>query len=134
MIYLELAHVLSLHTDVIRQSGGAMGVRDLGALQSALAQPRMTFGGNDVYPSLIDKAAALAFSLVMNHPFVDGNKRVGQMAMEAMLLLNGFEVDAPVDEQESVFLRLAAGQLTREQFVDWLTRHVVPHEAARKDS
>jgi death-on-curing protein len=65
----------------------------------------MTFGGADVYPSLIEKAAALAYSLVMNHPFVDGNKRVGQMAMEATLLRNGFEVYAPVDDQESASSR-----------------------------
>src|SRR5436190_12521130 len=99
MIYLELAHVLSLHTGLVQQSGGATGVRDLGALQSAVAQPRVTFGGADVYPSLIDKAAALAYSLVLNHPFVDGNKRVGQMAMEVMLLYNGFEIYAGTDDQ-----------------------------------
>lgn len=73
--YLGLVEVLSLHRQIIEQSGGALGVRDLGALQSALAQPRMTFGGEDLYPTLVDKAAAVGFSIVMNHPFVDGNKR-----------------------------------------------------------
>jgi len=134
MTYLEFAQDLSLHSGVIRQSGGAQGVRDLGALKSAVAQPRMTFGAADVYPSLIEKAAALAYSLVMNHPFVDGNKRVGHMAMEAMLLCNGFEVYAPIDDQESVFLKLAAGQFRREQLVDWLTRHVAPRGIEPKDS
>ena len=73
--YLTLVEVLNLHDQIIEQSGGALGVRDLSALESALAQPRMTFGGEDLYPTLVDKAAALGFSIIMNHPFVDGNKR-----------------------------------------------------------
>jgi death on curing protein len=98
-----------LHRQIIEQSGGALGVRDLRALESALAQPRMTFGGDDLYPTLVDKAAALGFSLVMNHPFVDGNKRTGHAAMETFLILNGLEISASVDEQEQVILSLASG-------------------------
>ena len=71
----------------------------------------MTFGGQELYPGLADKAAALGFSLVCNHPFVDGNKRVGHAAMETFLVLNGWELAAGVDEQEQVILRLAAGAL-----------------------
>ena len=117
---LSLAEVLELHRRIIERSGGAHGLRDLGALQSALAQPRMTFGGEDLYPTIIEKAAALGFSLVKNHPFLDGNKRIGHAAMETFLVLNGFEISAPVDEQERMVLSLAAGQLTRDQLVDWL--------------
>jgi death on curing protein len=65
--YLTLVEVLNLHRQIIEQSGGALGVRDLGALESALAQPRMTFGGEDLYPTLVDKAAAVGFSIIMNH-------------------------------------------------------------------
>jgi len=83
----------------------------------------MTFGG-DLYPSLLEKAAALCFSLVKNHPFVDGNKRVGHAAMETLLLLNGFEIEASTDEQEQLVLALAAGQLSREDLVAWLRAHV----------
>lgn len=71
-----------------------------GALESATAQPRMTFGGEDLYPDFPAKAAALAFSLINNHPLVDGNKRIGHAALETLLVLNGFELDAGVDEAE----------------------------------
>jgi death-on-curing protein len=124
MRHLSLAEVIDLHRMVIEQAGGSPGLRDLGALESAVAQPRMTFGGNDLYPSLIEKSAALCFSLVNNHPFVDGNKRVGHAAMETLLVLNGFEIDASTDEQEQLVLALAAGQLSREQLVGWLRGHV----------
>ncbi len=126
MIYLELLQVIALHAALIRATGGSPGLRDEGALDSALAQPRMTFGGAELYPTLVEKAAALAYSLALNHPFVDGNKRIAQAAMEAMLLFNGHEVAALVDDQEATFLALAAGSLSREDFTDWLARHVVP--------
>ena len=71
-----------------------MGVQNRGALESALAQPRMSFGGEELYPTLIEKASALGFMLIMNHPFLDGNKRVGHAAMETFLVLNGHEIDA----------------------------------------
>jgi death-on-curing protein len=80
----------------------------------------MTFDDRDLYPTLEIKAAALAYSLVMNHPFVDGNKRIGHAAMEVFLVLNDVELVASVDEQESVFLRLADGQISREQLTEWL--------------
>ncbi len=90
--YLTLIEVLHLHRQVINQSGGSLGVRDLGLLESAVAQPKMTFGGEDLYPTVIDKAAALAFSIIRNHPFVDGNKRTGHAAMETFLISNGTDV------------------------------------------
>lgn len=83
MRFLHLAEVIELHRLVIEETGGSPGIRDLGALESAMAQPRMSFGGEDLYPGLPEKVAALGFSLIRNHPFVDGNKRVGHAAMEA---------------------------------------------------
>jgi death-on-curing protein len=80
--YLTVEEVLELHRLALAQSGGLGGVLDLGGLDSALAQPKMTFGGQELFPTLAGKAAALGFSLVCNHPFVDGNKRVGHAAME----------------------------------------------------
>lgn len=124
MRYLSLEEVLELHRLVIAQSGGGSGIRDLKALDSALAQPRMTFGGADLYPTLADKAAALGFSLVMNHPFTDGNKRIGHAAAETFLVLNGHEIEASVDEQERVIFALAASELGREPFTAWLFDHV----------
>jgi death on curing protein len=123
MRFLTLIEVLELHRRIIEKSGGAFGIRDVGLLESAIAQPRMTFGGEDLYPSLLEKAAALGFSIIMNHPFVDGNKRIGHAAMETFLVLNGMEINASVDEQERVVLTIASGELKREAFVEWLQRN-----------
>ncbi|MGH7173190.1 MAG: type II toxin-antitoxin system death-on-curing family toxin [Gemmataceae bacterium] len=122
--YLTLEEILELHRLVLEQTGGLAGVRDLSGLESALAQPRMTFAGQQLYPSLAEKAAALGFSLVCNHPFVDGNKRVGHAAMETFLVLNGWELTAAVGEQEQVMLRLAAASLKREEFTTWVQSHL----------
>jgi death-on-curing protein len=124
MRYLTLGEVVELHRLILERTGGASGIRDLGALDSALAQPQATFGGQDLYPDLIEKAAALCFSLVQNHPFLDGNKRVGHAAMETFLILNGFEIDAGIDDQEKTVLELASGTLTRQGLVRWLRGHV----------
>lgn len=125
MRYLTLNETLELHRRVIAQSGGAPGVLDLGALESALAQPQMTFGGNDLYPTVVEKAAALGYSLIQNHPFVDGNKRVGHAAIEVFAILNGFEIIAPVDEQEQTILNAAAGKLTQSDLTAWVRDHLV---------
>ena len=124
MRHLTLNEVLDLYRQVMEQSGGAVGIRDLNALESAVAQPRMTFGGEELYPTVVGKASALGFSLVMNHPFVDGNKRIGHAAMETFLVLNGFEINASVDEQERIILQLAASDLDRDEFTKWLHAHI----------
>lgn len=121
--YLTLGEVVSLHRAVVAATGGADGIRDLAGLESALAQPKATFDG-ELYPTTIDKAGALAFSLAMNHPFVDGNKRIAHAAMAVFLELNGFSIEASVAEQESLMLDLAAAKLTREALTDWIADHV----------
>ena len=129
MRYLTFAELIELHRRIIEQSGGANGIRDLGLAESALAQPQMSFGGTELYPTLAEKAAALCFSLVMNHPFSDGNNRIGHAAMETLLVMNGFELNANVDDSESVILRLAAGELERTPFTEWVVKHVVDLES-----
>ena len=124
MRYLTLAEVLYLHFRVTEQSGGAGGVRDLGGVESAVAQPKMTFEGDELYPTIESKATALCFSLVMNHPFVDGNKRIGHAAMETFLVMNGYQLTADVDEAEKAILTLAAGDLSREDLLEWVTSHI----------
>jgi death-on-curing protein len=126
MRYLTLGEVVALHRAIVGTSGGPAGIRDLGALDAALAQPRASFAGSDLYPSLATKAAALALSLTLKHPFVDGNKRAGHAAMEVFLILNGYELAASVDEQERLMLDLAAGNVTREQLTDWIEEHMHP--------
>jgi death on curing protein len=123
MRYLTLIEVLELHCKIIGQSGGALGIRDVGLLKSAIAQPRMTFDGEELYPSLIEKASALGLSIIMNHQFVDGNKRTGHAAVETFLILNGIEISASVDEQEHLVLAIASGDIGREVFVDWLQKN-----------
>lgn len=128
--YLTLIEVLELHRRILGQSGGASGIRDIGLLESAIAQPRMTYGQQDLYPSLLKKAAALEYSMIMNHPFVDGNKRIGHAVMEIFLIFNGMEIDALVEEQEQLILAIAAGMLGRERLVEWLKQNTVPCSSA----
>jgi len=126
---ISLEVVLQLHHELIQRTGGSAGIRDLNGLKSALAQPRMTFGGQDLYPTLVEKAVALGFSLIQNHPFVDGNKRVGHAVMELFLFLHGFEIDASADEQETIILQVAASQLSRSGFVHWVEQHLKKKES-----
>ncbi|MEW5827949.1 MAG: type II toxin-antitoxin system death-on-curing family toxin, partial [Chloroflexota bacterium] len=86
---LTIAEVLEIYQRVMQQTGGLIGILDFGAFESAIAQPYMTFGGKELYPSLAEKAAAPGFSLIQNHPFADGNKRTGHAVMAMFLALNG---------------------------------------------
>src|SRR5262245_34919929 len=124
MRYLNAGEILEAHRQIIEATGGSHGYRDLGTLESAVAQPCMTFGGEDLYPTLAEKAGALGFSLIKNHPFVDGNKRIGHGATELFLFLNGHEIVADVNEQEETILALASGEMKREEFVAWLQNHI----------
>lgn len=112
----------------MKMTGGSAGVRDWGSLCSVVAQSRMSVQGEDLYPSVVQKAAALGFSLVMNHPMVDGNKRLGHAAMELFLMLNGREIKASADEQERIILQLVAGDLERSELVSWLKDHIVERQ------
>ena len=125
MRYLNLGEVLYIHDRIIKDTGGSHGIRNQGSLESALALPRQVFGETELYPSIIDKAAILCFSIINNHPFVDGNKRLGHAAMETFLVLNGMEISADIDEQEQTFLNLASGKMTREEFVLWLQNNMI---------
>jgi death-on-curing protein len=121
MRYLSLSEVLWLQQQLITNTGGAHGLRDLSALESAVAQPRMTYEGEDLYPGLFEKVAALGFSLINNHPFVDGNKRVGHAAMATMLALNGYEIEGEVDEHEAIILGVARGDVSRAELREWIS-------------
>ena len=122
--YLTLNEILTLHERIAADSGGGIGVRDLGLLESAIAQPKQSFGGSELYPEIHQKAAALGFSLISNHPFVDGNKRVGHAALETFLILNGWELVAEMVEHERTVLAVASGDLNREEFTEWVRGHV----------
>ncbi len=125
MRVLSIEEVVELHRRVVEQAGGSLGLRDRGALESAVRQPLQSFAGEELYPTLLEKAAALGFFLIANHPFIDGNKRVGHAALEVTLMLNGFEIAASVAEQESIIIQVASGKVSREEFTTWLELHVV---------
>ena len=124
MRYLSLPEVLYLHEAILSTSGGSKGVRDINALESSLNQPRITFDKKELYPDIISKAAILCFSIIMNHPFIDGNKRTGHAAMETFLILNEYEINADINEQEKIILNLAAGKIERQTFESWLRSHI----------
>lgn len=118
--YLSLEQVLDLHRVQIRRFGGAAGLRDRGALGAALGRPQMTFEGEDLYPDIAAKAAALMHSLVMNHPFVDGNKRVGAHAGILFLIANDAEPSFAVAELVEITLAVARGEVNAEALAIWL--------------
>jgi death-on-curing protein len=124
--YLSLEQVLALHEESIRIHGGSPGTRDLGLIASAVAQPQATFAGQELHPTVIEKAAALAFSLISNHGFIDGNKRVGFASLDVFLRVNDLKVAAAVDDAEAVTLAVASGAMSREELTEWVRLHVVP--------
>ena len=128
MRWLSLAEVLELHCRLIEQSGGMPGLRDLGLLESSLAQPHQSFGGVDLYPGLNAKAAALGFSLIQNHPFVDGNKRTGFVIGVLFLELNGFRFGASEEAATSQVMALAGGELDEAGYEAFLREENVIRE------
>lgn len=120
MIYLTTTQVLFLHARIIEETGGSHGVRDLGLLESAVARPRASSGGQDVYPDVPTKAAALMQSLATNHPFVDGNKRTAIAAAGIFLSRNGRSLTASNEELESFTADVAQSRHSMEEISSWL--------------
>lgn len=123
MIRPTTKQVISIHSSLIEATGGTDGVRDIGLLESALEAPFQTFDGKDLYPALIQKAARLGHSLISNHPFVDGNKRIGIHTMLVFLAANGVEIECTQKELISVGLALADGSMECDKLFEWLTSH-----------
>jgi death-on-curing protein len=122
---LTVSQIVSLHEDIIKASGGSDGVRDNGLLESAVNAPFQTFNGEPLYPSIQQKATRLAFSIVKNHPFIDGNKRIGLHVMLVFLDINGIELAYSQEELASVGLSLAAGTYSDEELLRWIIDHQV---------
>ena len=120
---LSKLQVILLHEQLIDETGGTHGLRDEGLLESALTAPFQSFSGQSAYPSLQQKAARLCFGLVKNHPFIDGNKRIGAHVMLVFLALNGLVLSYTQDELSDVILRLANGQIGYEALLEWLLDH-----------
>jgi death-on-curing protein len=123
MIRLSTEQVLLLHRIMNAETGGADGIRDEGLLDSALNAPFQTFDGQELYPGVIGKAARLGYSLIANHPFVDGNKRIGVLVMLAFLELNGTSLKYTDDELVEIGLGVAEGTLTGKDLEIWIAGH-----------
>ncbi len=123
MIKLTKEQVVSIHSSLIKASGGTDGVRDEGLLESALESPFQTFDGHDLYPSIIQKAARIGYSLVSNHPFIDGNKRIGIHIMLVFLAINGIDISCTQEDLIKIGLSLADDTMTFEELSVWLSSH-----------
>ena len=122
--FLSVEIVLEIHQQVIEEFGGEPGMRDRGMLESAVAMPQSTFGGEDLHTGLAEKAAAYHYHLCANHPFIDGNKRVAVASAELFLLINGHELTASDDDVEDLTLGVAGGWLSKEQVIEFFVRFV----------
>ncbi len=121
--YLTVEQVLFLHSRLVEETGGAHGVRDLGLLESAVARPGATFGGEDLYADVFRKAAALMASLILNHPLVDGNKRTGIAAAALFLARNGCQLMVTNEKLETFVLEVAQSAPDTDETASWLKSH-----------
>ena len=124
-LYLSVEQIDRLHASQIESYGGRPGLRERAALEAAVARPAMTFGGEDLYPDIPAKAAALMHSLVMNHPYVDGNKRVGAHAAVVFLEVNGFLPTFTPKELEEVTMATARSELDAESLAIWFRQRSI---------
>ncbi|NLZ92267.1 MAG: type II toxin-antitoxin system death-on-curing family toxin [Clostridiales bacterium] len=120
---LSIPQIVMMHSALIKETGGLDGIRDENLLDSAVNAPFQTFGGEYVYKTLEAKAARLGYSLVKNHPFVDGNKRIGMLAMLVFLEINGIELTCSEQDIIETGLKLAAGEMDDKQLLEWILRH-----------
>lgn len=122
-VFLTLDELIEIHRDVIERYGGSTGIRDLGLLESAVAMPQAGFGDQYFHSTRFEMAAAYLFHIVQNHPFVDGNKRVGAMAAFIFLKLNGFALTAAESQFERVVRQVAEGKMGKEKVAEFLERN-----------
>lgn len=125
MIRLSMTQVITLHDELIRETGGRLGLRDESMLDAALNAPFHSFSGADAYPSIQHKAARLGFSLIQNHPFIDGNKRTGAHVMLVFLELNGIELAYEQGELTMFILQIAKGEVDTPQILQWILDHEI---------
>ena len=123
MIRLSKEQVILLHKRLIETTGGSDGIRDIGMLDSALANPFQSFENKELYPSVQAKAAQLCFGIVKNHPMIDGNKRLGAHVMLVFLALNGYEIVYTQQELSGVILDLASGKMDADDILQWIISH-----------
>jgi len=121
-IFLTFEQVLAIHDNQIETYGGSHGIRDLALFESAIMRPQTTFGGKDLYPSIFEKAAVLMHSLIMNHPFVDGNKRTGTVSALIFLEINRFRIAVGQNELVDISLEVALKKTDVKDVATWLEK------------
>lgn len=122
-VFLTLAEIIEIHEYQIERFGGSDGLRSLDLLNSAIGMPSSTFNGNYLHPAIPDMAAAYLFHIVGNHPFLDGNKRVGTMSALVFLEMNGYDFDANDDELTAVVLLVASGKMLKDELSLFFRQH-----------
>lgn len=123
IVFLTLEEVIEAHRDQIQRYGGAEGIRDLGLLQSAVAMPQASFGGEFLHKDIFEMAGAYLFHIVQNHPCVDGNKRTGTVAAIVFLTLNNADLEADNDTLEALVLSVARGEANKVAIAEFLRTH-----------
>lgn len=121
--YLSIEQVLVIHAELIKRYGGTEGIRDQGLLESAVFRPLASAFGQDAYSGLFEKSAVLGYSLIQNHPFLDGNKRTGFAAMHLMLLVNGYDLNSNTKEEVAMAENVACGKMNEHEIVQWLKQY-----------
>lgn len=121
--YLSVEQVLTAHAELMRCYGGSQGIRDQGLLESAVFRPQASVFGQDAYPAIFEKCAVLGYSLIQNHPFLDGNKRTGFAAMHLMLLINGYDLTSNPKEEVAMAENVASGKMNEPEIALWLKQH-----------
>lgn len=121
--YLSVEQVLAAHAALIKRYGGSQGIHDQGLLESAVFRPEASAFGQEAYPTLFEKCAVLGYSLIQNHPFLDGNKRTGFAAMHLMLLINGYDLTSATGEEIAMAENIASGKMHEPEIAQWLKQH-----------
>ncbi|MFC2149147.1 type II toxin-antitoxin system death-on-curing family toxin [Candidatus Auribacterota bacterium] len=123
MKYLTINQILVIHREVIKRAGGSKDIRAVELLESAAARPQATFAQKDLYSNIFSKAAVLGYSIILNHPFIDGNKRVGYMAMRLFLNLNGYDIEASMEKKYEFVMEITQKTRKEEAIAAWLKQH-----------
>mgnify|MGYP001573172452 CR=1 FL=1 len=121
--YLSVEQALTIHEALIKHYGGSHGIHNQGLLESAIFRPQASVFGQDAYPALFEKCAVLGYSLIQNHPFVDGNKRTGFAATHLMLLINGYDLTSTTKEEITMAKKIASGKMREPAITQWLKKH-----------
>lgn len=123
---ISIKEALQIHSTVIVQHGGSTGVREMNLLESALNRPFQTFDGSELYPTAIEKAAAIVESVVKNHPFSDGNKRTGYVLCRLLLMGSGLDIKASLEDKYKFVISISTGEINYDEIKSWLEAHTEP--------